>query len=561
MRMSSVNASTSHPHSLHRSAWKQFLAEIGLQGKLILAFSMLLMIGLSTSSWMFVKKSRETLEDILGEQARQMSQTLAMAATSPYSGNDLEELRRLGKELLKGRNIVLVGFFDAQGKPLAVECRDPEFAMQRMVGSENNGAATRDLMQVRRRFYPTLGSFLQINAPIFDMQRKNSDGPRLLGYLTIGISQNTEEAQLQRVSLLGVGVGCVIFVLSLPLASGLVHRIFLPIRELVTATFRISNGDYEAHVDTKRPDEIGMLGRSFNEMVRKIREHQNQLRVANESLAESNRGLEEKVKQRTRELEHINSRLSSEIAEKEDFLRAVSHDLNAPLRNISGMAAMLLIKYRERFDEDIIHRLERIRKNVELETDLIAELLELSRIKTRRQKMESVDVGTIINDLRDVFDDDLKQKEIALIVESGLPTLMCEKARMRQVFQNLIDNSIKYMGEGTTRQIEISHLVNEDGIEFQVRDSGIGIDPEDLPKVFYIFRRGKNTAEVKGKGVGLASVKSIIETYDGRIWVSSEVGQGSTFRFTIAKRFVPALGGSGKPSGDDGEELAKDIAA
>ena len=103
--------------------------------------------------------------------------------------------------------------------------------------------------------------------------------------------------------------------------------------------------------------------------------------------------------------------------------------------------------------------------------------------------------------------------------------------------------------------------MNEDGIEFQVRDSGIGIDPEDLPKVFYIFRRGKNTAEVKGKGVGLASVKSIIETYDGRIWVSSEVGQGSTFRFTIAKRFVPALGGSGKPSGDDGEELAKDIAA
>jgi len=441
MRMSSVNSSSSSRVPPHHSAWKQFLAEIGLQGKLILAFSLLLMIGLSTSSWMFVKKSRETLEDILGEQARQMSQTLAMAATSPYSGNDIEELQRLGKELLKGRNIVLVGFFDSQGKPLAVECRDPEFAMHRMVGSENNGAATRDLMQVKRRFYPTLGSFLQINAPVFDMQRRNGDGPRLLGYLTIGISQNTEEAQLQRVSLLGVGVGCVIFVLSLPLASGLVHRIFLPIRQLVTATNRIANGDYEAHVDTNRPDEIGMLARSFNEMVRRIREHQQQLRVANEKLAEANKGLEEKVKQRTRELEHTNIRLSSEIAEKEDFLRAVSHDLNAPLRNISGMAAMLLIKYRERFDEDIIHRLERIRKNVELETDLIAELLELSRIKTRRQKMEPVDVGSIISDLRDVFEEDLKQKQIALIVESGLPTIMCEKARIRQVFQNLIDRS------------------------------------------------------------------------------------------------------------------------
>ena len=542
MRMSSVNASSSPQYGLRPTAWKQFVAEIGLQGKLILAFSMLLMIGLSTSSWMFVKKSRETLEDILGEQARQMSQTLAMAATSPYSGNEIEELQRLGKELLKGRNIVLVGFFDNQGKPLAVECRDPEFAMHRMVGSENNGAATHDLMQVKRRFYPTLGAFLQINAPVFDMQRKNNDGPRLLGYLTIGISQNTEEAQLQRVSLLGVGVGCVIFVLSLPLASGLVHRIFLPIRQLVTATNRIANGDYHAHVDTNRPDEIGMLERSFNEMTRRIREHQQQLRVANERLAEANKGLEEKVKQRTRELEHTNARLSSEIAEKEDFLRAVSHDLNAPLRNISGMAAMLLIKYRERFDEDIIHRLERIRKNVELETDLIAELLELSRIKTRRQKMEPVDVGAIINDLRDVFENDLKQKQIALIVESGLPTIMCEKARMRQVFQNLIDNSIKYMGDGQTREIEISHRITEDGIEFQVRDTGIGIDPEDLPKVFYVFRRGKNTAEVKGKGVGLASVKSIIETYSGVVRVESEVGHGSTFRFTIDGKHVVAPG-------------------
>src|SRR2546421_5841895 len=310
-------------------------------------------------------------------------------------------------------------------------------------------------MHVRQRFYPTVGSFLQINAPVFDMQRRGGDGPKLLGYLTIGISQNSEEAQLQRVSLLGVGVGCVIFVLSLPMASGLVHRIFLPIRQLVTATNRIASGDYDAHVATDRPDEIGMLARSFNEMVRRIREHQQQLRVANEQLAEANKGLEEKVKQRTRELEHTNARLSSEIAEKEDFLRAVSHDLNAPLRNISGMAAMLLIKYRERFDEDIIHRLERIRKNVELETDLIAELLELSRIKTRRQKMEPANIQQIVTELRDVFESDLKSKGIDLIIDTPLPTLVCERARFRQIFQNLIDNAIKYMGDRPKKEIHV----------------------------------------------------------------------------------------------------------
>src|SRR5205085_1159905 len=102
-----------------------------------------------------------------------------------------------------------------------------------------------------------------------------------------------------------------------------------------------------------------------------------QLERANAKLADANRGLEEKVRQRTAQVETANRRLRSEIAEKEDFLRAVSHDLNAPLRNIAGMATMLLLKHRETFNEDVIHRLERIQKNVTVETDLIAELLEL----------------------------------------------------------------------------------------------------------------------------------------------------------------------------------------
>src|SRR5262249_22893443 len=159
--------------------------------------------------------------------------------------------------------------------------------------------------------------------------------------------------------------------------------------------------------------------------------------------ADANADLEDKVEQRTAQLETANRRLSSEIAEKEDFLRAVSHDLNAPLRNISGMATMLLMKHRESFDEDIIHRLERIQKNVEIETDLIGELLELSRIKTRRHKLEAADIDAMVRELRDVFENDLKTRGIDLIVDTPMPLLFCEKPRLRQVFQNLIDNAIK----------------------------------------------------------------------------------------------------------------------
>jgi signal transduction histidine kinase len=105
----------------------------------------------------------------------------------------------------------------------------------------------------------------------------------------------------------------------------------------------------------------------------------------------------------------------------------------------------------------------------------------------------------------------------------------------------LIDNAIKYMGDGETREIHVGCKVRATEAEFYVRDTGLGIDPEDLDKVFYVFRRGKNGSgrNIPGKGVGLSCVKSIVETYSGSIWVESELGKGSTFRFTVNGQHVP----------------------
>jgi signal transduction histidine kinase len=398
-----------------------------------------------------------------------------------------------------------------------------------------------------------------------------------------------------------------------PAMYGVVHRVFAPIRQLVATADRIAAGDLDAEVAIHRPDVIGTLARSFNEMVRRVKEQRtelaetnekleranDQLEEANRRLAGANRELEEKVKGRTAELERANQRLSREIAEKEDFLRAVSHDLNAPLRNLAGMAAMLLMKHRQTFDEDVIHRLERIQRNVQVETDLIGELLELSRIKTRRQRMELVYLDTLVRELGEVFAQDLETRQIRLVFDNPLPALVCERARIRQVFQNLIDNAIKYMGEGApavgrgqsseargqkadacaaadlgtrhgpteladvsapgplVKEIHVGSADGANGPEFWVRDTGIGIEEEDLDKLFRVFRRGRSQAvqSVAGKGVGLASVKSIIETYDGVIRVESRPGHGSTFRFTIDRKYLPgpAPAGGADSAGGSGE--------
>jgi signal transduction histidine kinase len=464
-----------------------------------------------------------------------------------------------------------VAFLDRNGQPISLSSRDPDFTWDKLPFVKHRTMA---LMQVYQEESPVLGRFAAVTAPVLNVVTSQPGstpsavtpgapeaGTKLLGYVSVGISQAAEEAQIRRINYWAALLGIAVALISLPFSYALVHRIFLPIRQLVGATKRIAGGDLETSVAVHRPDLIGELARCFNEMVLKVKEQRQKLNDANQSLAEANvklaeanEGLEQKVLERTAQLEVANKRLSSEIAEKDDFIRAVSHDLNAPLRNIDGMATMLLMKHKGKLDEDIIHRLERIQKNVQMETDLIGELLELSRIKTRRQKMEMVSLNELVRDLAGIFENDLRSKGISLVIDNDLPAMDCERSRLRQVFQNLIDNAIKYMGEGPVREIHVGCRLKIGEVEFYVRDTGIGIEQEDLGKVFVVFRRGKNTASqnVAGKGVGLASVKTIIETYNGTIGVESEVGKGSTFRFTINGRYVSS-GESGRGGGGGGE--------
>jgi signal transduction histidine kinase len=571
----------------------------------------LLVITLGAASLQFISESRQTTAEVLGGKALTIAGTVGLGAEAALARQDGESLHVLGRRLMANHDIVGLAFFSPAGRLLSSNWRDgdPNGLHARLV--PNPRRDPHESMRVRHRADAGFGPYVEVTAPVRGPAGPDGAGPvRVLGFVTVCLSEVDNAWRIAQSQTIVILIGAVSALVSLPLVYVLVHRIFHPIRALVDATNRIAGGDLAAEVAVHRPDVIGTLARSFNEMVKKVRHQQRQLEAANaklaaaneqledangqlakanydlasanESLADANRGLEEKVRQRTAQVETANRRLRCEIAEKEDFLRAVSHDLNAPLRNIAGMATMLLLKHRERFDEDVIHRLERIQKNVQVETDLIAELLELSRIKTRRQKLEPVDVRAMVAELGELFEEDLRSREIKLLVDTPLPVVEGEHARLRQVFQNLIDNAIKYMGDpgagssefgvespgqaanagsaaslgiqhsalgtppalGTSpspREIHVGCTVRPDEAEFYVRDTGIGIEPEDVDKVFFVFRRGKSPVVqgVAGKGIGLASVKSIVETYEGTIWVHSELGKGSTFRFTVNGKYVP----------------------
>ncbi len=543
-----------------------YRAGVGLQGRLTVAFGALLAVALGSSCYLFATRSGAQLDAMLGEQARLVAYTLSRAAEPSLAGGHRRQLAVIGHDLLNTRNVLYVAFLDDAGRPIELANRYVDFGWANVARVDPAATA---LYVVRPPPHPTFGEHVDVYSPVY-AEPAPGGRPRRLGTVVVGVSLDVERAELQRVTWVVAGIGGATVLLALPVAYGLVYGMFKPIRRLVDATRKMAAGRADFDVDSDRADQIGELSRSFNDMAGRVRRQREalaqangqlgqangrlnaanaalnvangNLNVANAKLSDANRDLERKVSDRTAALETANRRLSGEIAEKEDFLRAVSHDLNAPLRNIAGMASMLLAKHGATFDADVVHRLDRIQKNVQVETDLIGELLELSRIKTRRGDAERVDVEALVADIGGVFEQDLQTRGIALLVDGPLPPLMAERARVRQVFQNLIDNAIKYMGERPDgpREVHVGCLSGPAEATFFVRDTGVGIEPDDLDKVFHVFRRGRNAASsnVPGKGVGLASVKAIVEMYNGTIWVESTVGQGSTFRFTVNGGFV-----------------------
>ncbi len=241
-----------------------------------------------------------------------------------------------------------------------------------------------------------------------------------------------------------------------------------------------------------------------------------------------NSRLYEETSQNTQKLSRANEEL-------EDFVFTVSHDLKAPIVSISGFATILMTEYGDRFDEEGHHYLERIQGNVKQMENLIRDLLELSRVGRVVNPFERVAIGDIVRTAIDDLLLQIKQKNVEVIVHENLPEVVCDKARILQVFTNLISNAVKYIGDTPEPKIEVGFKEIDDFYQFYVKDNGIGIDPKYHKKIFELFHMLKELENVEGTGVGLTIVRRIVENHKGRVWVESEKGKGATFYFTLPK--------------------------
>jgi PAS domain S-box-containing protein len=238
------------------------------------------------------------------------------------------------------------------------------------------------------------------------------------------------------------------------------------------------------------------------------------------------------------ERESLIDELESKNAELERFTYTVSHDLKSPLITIRGFLGFI----REDTEQGNMQRLEKDIQRISDATDkmqsLLGDLLELSRIGRLTNQPETIHMNALVNEVLEFLHGRIHASNITVRVAENLPDVFGDRKRIFEVFQNLIDNATKFMGEQPKPCIEIGQSGRLDGETiFLVRDNGIGIDEIYVEKIFGLFN--KLDSQTEGTGIGLTLVKRIIEFHGGRIWVESEPAKGATFFFTLPDQPKP----------------------
>lgn len=234
-----------------------------------------------------------------------------------------------------------------------------------------------------------------------------------------------------------------------------------------------------------------------------------------------------------KEADRANENLAKKNAELEQFVYIASHDLREPLRTTAGFAELLKRQYGENLDDKATSYLNFILSSTERMRVLINDLLEYSRIGAD-SKRQDVDLDDLVKNVLADLGTAIKESN-ATITVGHLPVVNGYATAIKQLFQNLIANAIKFKKKDVDPEIRIESQEMESEWKFSVRDNGIGINPKFKEKIFMIFQRLHHRNEYEGSGIGLAHCKKIVEMHNGKIWIESEPGEGCTFYFTFPK--------------------------
>ncbi len=243
------------------------------------------------------------------------------------------------------------------------------------------------------------------------------------------------------------------------------------------------------------------------------------------------------IQQQVQDLNQKNEELKKYIASNSDlqnFAYVASHDLRAPLRTINTFSELLKVKLKDRIDEEEEELLSFIVDSTQSMQQLIKSLLEYSKVNSVKSEMIWVDIQKLVKDIAKDLQTNIQEKKGKLLFEN-LPRIKGDKMKLKQLFQNLLVNALKFNKKGKAPIVKIYFEELDNAWKFYIKDNGVGIPPEFKERIFVLFKRLYSNADYEGTGIGLATCKKVVQQHGGEIGVESEKGKGATFYFTIKK--------------------------
>lgn len=361
---------------------------------------------------------------------------------------------------------------------------------------------------------------------------------KTLGVIDISMSLVDIDAQLKK-SRIFMRTFTIASIIAISVLIGLFIQAYVnrPIRNLVSGTRRISQGDLDYRIDVNRKDEMGYLASSFNQMT-------DALKNANDEIQEWIRTLEEKVEKRTRELKDAQAQLiqSEKLTSLGKLAATVAHEINNPLAGVLTYIKLISRKLTigppgDEERKEFLRFLSTMERETERTSNIVKNLLRFSR--QSEPSLQKVQIIPLIEEVLSILTHSITLNSIKVEKRfNELPVIVGDPDQLKQAFLNIIVNACDAMKERKELTIITNYLKEKNIVEIQVKDTGVGIPEENLSKIFDPFF----TTKEKGSGLGLSVVYGIIRNHDGEIRVTSRVGEGTTMTLLLPVKNTPLSG-------------------